>query len=114
MHNETKKINLIVDEITSLLMGHGAIEINVRIRANEGNTVIKITEYESKIDNEFIERMQENFDIPRQYEVEEYYWQLTSDNEMSEDMYLIGTMVDSGTIRKSEDGNLYIEVIRNK
>lgn len=114
MNNETKKINLIVDEITSLLMGKGAIEISVRIKTGDENTVIKITEYDSQLDDEFVEKMQENFDIPRQYEVEDYYWQLASDNEMNEDMYLIGTMVDSGTIKKAEDGNLYIEVLRNK
>ena len=114
MQNETKKINLIVDEITSLLMGKGAIEISVRIKTSDENTVIKITEYESQLDNEFIEKMQENLDLPRQYEVEDYYWQLTTDNGMNEDMYLIGTMVDSGTITKAEDGNLYIEVLRNK
>ena len=114
MKNETKKINLIVDEITSLLMGKGAIELSVRIKTSDENTLIKIVEYDSQLDDEFIEKMQENFDIPRQYEVEDYFWQLSSDNEMNEDMYLIGTMVDSGTVTKAEDGNLYIEVLRNK
>lgn len=50
---------------------------------------------------------------PRQYEVENYYWNLGGECEFDSELTLVGMMINSAKI-SYKDGNLKISIIREE
>lgn len=111
MQNEVKKITKLVDEVTSLLMRSGSNDINVHIKRNSDLSTITIIDYNSTYpDNEIIS-LNDVLNIQRQYEVEEFYWELMGDDSHEDELFLVGSMVDKATVNKI-DKDLHIVMYR--
>ncbi|MBN2897846.1 MAG: hypothetical protein JXO44_03630 [Clostridia bacterium] len=111
MRHEIKKISRIVDELTTLFLKEDTNEVDFSIKRQPDRTVIKIVDYRTHFEDDFIEQLRELFNTQRQCEVEEYYWQLCGEVDEDEELTLIGCMIDEATVEKRE-GNLYLELVR--
>lgn len=112
MQHEIKKITRIIDEMLTVFMLSEAEEIDVKIKRGKLKTSIYFTNYNCTFDEAYIEQLKNNLNVQRQCEVEGYYWQLTGENDIDEELFLVGAMIDQAVIVK-KDGNLYIELVRN-
>ena len=111
MHNEIQKTTKIIDEFTSLLIKEGAKEIDIKIKRDDQYTTIFITDYNTCMPTEEIDTLREFLNIQRQSEIEEYYWGLMGETSNEDEMFLVGSMLDSATL-ELRDGNLYIKLTR--
>lgn len=111
MHNEIQKTTKIIDEISSLLVNNGSLEIDIKLRLNNVCTKIFITDYNTRLNQEQIDSLSQFLNIPRQTEIEEYYWGLMGETSDDDEMFLVGSMIDSAKF-ELKDGNLYIEIVR--
>ena len=111
MRHEIKKISKIVDELTTLFLRDDTNEVDFKIITGEDRTIIKIVDYNTKYSDRTINHLRTTFNRQRQYEIEEYYWQLACENDDDEEITLIGAMIDTAIVEK-RDGNLYLELVR--
>ncbi len=111
MKHETKKICKIVDELMTLLMKEGSGLLELKINRLDDKTIITIIDSETHYTKKEVDDMTECFNVQRQHEVEEYYWQLVGDVDNDSELTIVGAMVDSADI-KLENGNLYMKLVR--
>lgn len=115
MRHEAKKIAQIVSEILTLFLLNGAenidIKVNTKITTNGQNTEIIIVQYECNYDEEFIQKVKYNLNTGRQNEIEGYYWQLVGEDDSSDELHLVGTMVDEANVLK-KGNDLHIQLLR--
>jgi len=113
MIESIKKITKIVDEITTYFMIHNSKEIDVKIVDSEEHTLIVFNVKNIDIIREEIDALEYSLSIPRQSDVEEYYWQLNGSGETEIELDVIGMMIDTYTL-KLNDNNLTLELYRKK
>lgn len=111
MKKELKKITLIIDEIVALLLLHGASDINIQIDKTESYTKIKFVQKDFAFDQDFVDRLRFDLAHQRENEVEGYYWQLVGKDDLSDEVYLVGAMIDESQV-KVEENHLTIEIKR--
>lgn len=115
MIHEAKKIAQIVSEILTLFLLNGAenidIKVNTKISTNGQNTEIIIIQYECDYEEEFIQKIEYNLNTQRQYEIEGYYWQLVGEDDSSDELHLVGAMVDKANVSK-KGKDLHIQLLR--
>ncbi len=111
MKHEIKKICKIVDEMTTLLLRDDTDIVEFKINRLEDRTIISITDYNTKYTKKEVDDLIECFNVQRQKEVEEYYWQLVGESDNDSELTIIGVMVDSATI-ELRDNNMYMELTR--
>jgi uncharacterized tellurite resistance protein B-like protein len=111
MRHETKKVCRIVDELTTLFLKEDTNEVDFKIIKDEEKAIIRIVDYNTQFDPEYIKHLVVMFNRQRQSEIEEYYWQLAGETDEDDELTLISAMIDKakGEIR---GGNLYMELIR--
>lgn len=117
MRHEAKKIAQIVSEILTLFLLNGAenidIKVNTKISTDGRNTEIIIIQYECDYEEEFIQKIEYNLKTQRQYEIEGYYWQLVGEDDSSDELHLVGAMVDKANVSK-EGKDLHIQLLRKE
>ena len=111
MRHEIKKISKIVDELTTLFLRDDTNEVDFKIITGKDRTIIKIVDYNTNYSDRTIDHLRTTFNRQRQYEIEEYYWQLAGENDDDDEITLIGAMIDTAIVEK-RDGNLYLELVR--
>ncbi len=111
MKHEIKKICKIVDEMTTLLLRDDTDVVDFKINRMKDRTVISIVDYNTRYTQKGVDDLIECFNVQRQREVEEFYWQLVGEADNDSEITVIGVMVDSATI-ELRDNNMYIELIR--
>lgn len=113
MRHEVKKICKIVDELTTVLLTDDTDEVDFKIKKASDRTIITITDYKTNYTQNDAEELMACFNVQRQHEVEEYYWQLVGECDEDSEFTIIGTMIDEAKI-ELKDGNMYITLIRMK
>ncbi len=111
MRHETKKISRIVDELTTLFLKKDTDEVDFKIKREPDQTTIQIIGYRTHFDDIYINQLRETLNIQRQWEIEEYYWQLTGETDYDDELTLVGAMIDEAIVEKKE-GNLYMQLVR--
>ncbi|NDL66975.1 hypothetical protein [Anaerotalea alkaliphila] len=111
MRHEIKKISRIVDELTTLFLRKDTREVDFKILLEDDRAIIRIVDYGTNFDDDFIEKFRKTLNKQRQAEIEEYYWQLAGEIDQGDELILISAMIDEAKVEK-RDGNLYIELIR--
>lgn len=112
MRHEIKKVSRIVDELITLFLKEDSDEVQFHIKREPHRTTIQIIDYDTHFDDAYIEYLRKIFNSQRQWEIEEYYWQLTGETDCDAEVTLVGAMIDTAIIEK-KDGNLYVELIRH-
>ncbi len=113
MKHEIKKICKIVDEMTTLLLRDDTDKVDFGINRLPDKTIIKMIDYNTKFTDEDAKGLLECFNVKRQHEIEEYYWQLVGECDNDTELTIIGVMVDESKV-ELRDGNMYIELVRYK
>ena len=115
MRHEAKKITQIVSELLTLFLLNGAenieIKVNTKVTQQVQNTELIIIHYECNYDEEFIEKIKYSLSTQRQYEIEGYYWQLVGEDDTSDELHLVGAMVDKANVEK-KGNDLHIQLFR--
>lgn len=111
MQNEIKKITRIVDEMTYLLMKNGSQDMEVKIKKDKDSTTIYIVDYNTKYSDEDIYELDKVLNIQRQCEIEGYYWELVGEDNDGDELFLVGSMIDSAEVKKMGE-HLYIKINR--
>lgn len=112
MHHEVKKISKIVDELMTFFLKEDTNEVDFNIKRESGKSIISITDYNTRFDDESIEQISETLNVQRQLEIEAYYWQLCGETDCDDELLLVGAMVDEAYVEKN-NGNLVIRLVRN-
>lgn len=113
MKHEAKKISLIIDELMTVMLLHGAKEINIKIKREENKTEIIFEYLDCDYGDDFLEELQESLNIQRQSEVEGYYWQLCGDDDEGDELFLVGAMIDEAEVER-KGKNVLIHIVRKE
>ncbi len=98
----------------TFLYSKGATDITVNIKEDEKKYIIYIkSDFKEFNDNE-VERLIKRLNIPRQIEMEEYYWELTGESDVDTELTLVGMMTDNGEVNFLDDNNIEITLYRYK
>lgn len=88
----------IINELMSFCYHFNSNDINVNVKTadNISNIIIEATVYD--LPKETYENLIQTLNIPRQHEVEQYYWHLGGESEFDCELSLIGMMVDKASV----------------
>ncbi|MFI3329254.1 MAG: hypothetical protein R3Y05_02065, partial [bacterium] len=101
---EAKKISKIVDELFLYFVKHGHANINLDIKITDEQIKIEITL--ENLDNTLLNKIKERLQEDREIEVEEYGWELMGESDCSNELELIGLLID--TVEHKVENNLDI------
>lgn len=113
MRHEVKKISKMVDELTTFFLEHQAKSLDIKIDNLVDREVITVEAVALDDMALCIKRLQRFLSYPRELEMEEYYWELAGETDSSEELGLVGTMIDEANIGYDEE-KIQLELIRKK
>lgn len=111
MQHEVKKITMIINELMTLMLLNGAEDIDVNIKRKGDTSEATLIHRDCQYSEEFIEDIRYNLNSPRQSEVEGYYWQLVGEDESSDELHLVGAMLDEAEV-EMQGNDLHIHIVR--
>lgn len=111
MRHEAKKIGRIIDELTTLLLKDDTNHLDLRIETGNQETRITIIDYNTHYSAGEIACFERMLNQQRQYEIEEYYWQLAGETDESDELVIVSAMIDRAKL-ELQGNNLYIELVR--
>ena len=91
-----KKLSKIMDEMLTFCYSVGATDISFEMKEKEASHDIFIRSNFSPKYRDRVEKLEKNLSANRQPSVEESYWMLTGESDLSDEMqlHLVGSMVD--------------------
>ena len=113
MRHEVKKIAKMIDEITTFFLEHHAKSLDIKITNLSDREIIRVEAVELDDVAVCVEDLQRCLSYPRECEMEEYYWELAGETEGSEELSLVGTMIDEATVGYEKD-RVVLELMRKK
>ena len=113
MKFKTEKNLKIINEIVSFCYHFASNDVTVNIKNDNSTSVITINAIINNLPEEDFDNLVHSLNIPRQHEVEQYYWQLGGDNSFDCELSLVGMMTDECEV-SYENSILYIKLTRNE
>jgi len=101
----------IITEIMNYLLKIGCEKIHLDYFVEHDNLNINFSCLVENLDEKSISNMKTLLSIPRRYDMEEYYWELTGDDDLDTELSLVGMMVDHADIYYTNN-NLKIHLKR--
>lgn len=114
MKHHKKRIAKIADELITYCFFMGAKDINVNIEEKDDCYKIKMVSNYLKSESEKVKKLVKLLDCPKQVGVEEYYWELTGEGDVNNELSLIGMIIDKLKIKHLEDNYIEISIIKYK
>lgn len=111
MDSEIKKLTRLIDEIGTVLLKSGCNELDIKLKREKDLAIITIIDYNTHLTDDEINDLRDVLNIQRQCEVEGFYWELMGDDINGDELFLVGSMIDSAIVEKRET-NLYMEIYR--
>lgn len=109
--HEQKKTCKIIDEFVLYLMRKGQKKVNVDINLdNENETIIKVKT--NNLKPEVIDKLMKYINQERELEIEEYGWELMGESDVSNELELVGLLIDRLDIEF--EGENCILILRRK
>ncbi|MGL4572540.1 MAG: hypothetical protein ACRCVJ_15925 [Clostridium sp.] len=103
----------IINELISFCYHFSANDVTVNIKNSEHTSTITVDAIINKFPEEDYANLVHSLNIPRQHEIEQYYWQLGGDNAFDCELSLVGMMTDEANI-SYENSILHIELNRTE
>lgn len=88
----------IVTELMGYCYKHGSDNVHIDIKKENKKITIFIKAQISFISKEDLEFLEKLLNAPRCHEMEEYYWNLTGDDDTDTELTLVGMMIDEAHI----------------
>ncbi|MDD3660984.1 MAG: hypothetical protein PHT89_09710 [Lachnospiraceae bacterium] len=99
MTNENQKIAKIVNALIEYFLSHQAKGINLSIQETKDGTTIRLSMDEVHLSEKALDELKHYLYMERQEEMEEYYWHLLGNDSETEEISLIGMMVDDAQVQ---------------
>lgn len=113
MQHEVKKVTLIMNELMNLMLRNGADNIDINIKRHGDISEVTLIQRQCKYPEDMVESIRYDLNTQRQCEMEGYYWQLVGDDEPSEELHLVGAMIDEAVV-EMRNNDLYIHITRSE
>ncbi|NMA83656.1 MAG: hypothetical protein GX962_07325 [Epulopiscium sp.] len=113
MKQNKEKLSKIIDEILTYLFSIGATDISVRVQEKEKEFIVHIQSDFALGHEKKIKQMSKFLNVPRQRDMEEYYWNLTGTSHVGKELFVVGIMIDRVEI-STEGQQLEIYLYRQK
>jgi hypothetical protein len=110
-HTHQRNIK-IVNELMGYCYNHGSENIHIDIKKEDKKIIIHIKAQLPTISTEDLELLERSLTAQRCHEMEEYYWNLTGDNDFYSELTLVGMMIDDAHITYVSGGYLDILLTR--
>jgi hypothetical protein len=111
MKHEKLKVSKMIGELMNYLFYMGATDININYKeTDERFEIICKSNFEESCSKK-IEKLIKLLKGTKSEEMEEYYWTLTGDCDVANELSLLGMMVDESKIER-EDNNITITLYR--
>lgn len=94
MRDFIKKIGKIIDEISTYFMIKSCNDLKIQITNKDNLYKIEFEASGVTISKLEVEGLEESLSIPKQEDIDEYYWQLNGSDEIEREFDLIGMMID--------------------
>jgi len=104
-HITLRNIKL-VDELMSFCYKYGAKKININIENTDNKVIIDLKAYIEHISEKTLEILNTLLSAPRCREMEEYYWNLSGNDDTDTELTLVGMMSDEAEINYNPDTKL--------
>jgi hypothetical protein len=88
---------------------HGSYNVHIDINKKNKKIIIFIKAKLDFISEENLQLLEKSLNIPRCHEMEEYYWNLTGDNDTDTELTLVGMMIDEAHVNYVD--NTYLEIL---
>lgn len=102
----------IINELMTYFHRLGCNDINVKLNTKETYSTFTIWGKVGEIRSEDLLKLDRMLNIPRQRELEEYFWSIDSDCQFEEDLSVVGIMTDKVDVTYNES-ILKLQVHRN-
>lgn len=96
------------------LYSMGAKDITIHIKEDDKQFIINIKSDFKEFSDREVKRLIKRLNIPRQIEMEEYYWELTGESDVDTELTLVGMMTDDGEVNFLDDNTIEITLYRYK
>ncbi|MGM0409737.1 MAG: ATP-binding protein [Bacillota bacterium] len=113
MKHEKMRLVKMLDEILFFSLMHNSTEIDINIKIDKEKYIIQFEDNSRGISEEIIEKMRELINVEKQPEMEEYYWELTGQQEYSNEFTLVGLMSDKVDVDYDPEKGLSLTLYRN-
>lgn len=112
-NTEHTKISSIAKHIMEIYFEFGITTVDLKVRSDEETSAILATgEYSDNISTEYLQELNEAFEIKRSIESDDYYENLLDVEYSDNDKRIIGSMIDYG-IAEIVDNQFKILVVRH-
>ncbi len=111
MNSEQSKAIKMINEVMIYFFNHHFSDLEMSLNVKEKKTVISVSGYSKTQPDDLVE-VSESLLHPRQPEVEEYYWRLLGTNNKTNQLHLLGALVDDVSIMY-EENLLTVQLIRH-
>lgn len=101
----------IMSDLVTFCHNRGGKKFEISFSHQDGTTTLTICSPINHLDNELLESLRSELSIPRQPEIEQNYWELSGECEMSEQLTLVGMMIDQAEVNY-RNGVLHIQIQR--
>lgn len=112
MKFKTEKNLRIMNELVAFFYSSGCTDIHIDLSINNNISSFLLIGNVSNLKDKDFEALKQSLCVPRQHEIEEYYWNLMGENETGSQISLVGMMIDKCNI-SFENNVLTLEIYRN-
>ena len=112
MSHEYNKAVKMLEEVIAYFVSHRMMELEMNISIKSDVSIITVSGL-TKTQPDDLNQLSQSLNNPRQPEVEEYYWRLLGGNNKTEQLHLLGALVDEANIM-FDDHRLTITLTRKK
>ncbi|MGV8983952.1 hypothetical protein [Clostridium sp.] len=110
-HTQQRNIK-IVNELMGYCYNHGSDNVHIDIRKENEKIIIFIRAQILTLSKDALELLERSLNAQRCHEMEEYYWNLTGDNDSYSELVLVGMMIDEAHVTYVEGE--YLEILLNR
>ena len=113
MKHEKMRLVKMLDEILFFSLMHDSTEVDINIKIDKEKYIIEFEDNSKGISKKTIEKMIELTNVEKQPEMEEYYWELTGQQEYDSEFTLVGLMSDKVDINYDPEKGMSLTLYRN-
>lgn len=102
----------IINELMNFLIKIGCENIHLDYHMGNHNLYLDFHCLIESLDEKYIKTMKTLLNVPRRHDMEEYYWELTGDDDLDTELSLVGMMIDEVSISYENNKELKLHLRR--
>lgn len=114
MKHYKKRVAKITDELITYCFSMGAKDINIDVKITKEHYRIHLITNFAKNAKKKVDKLIELLNSPKHEELEEYYWELTGEGDVDNELSLVGMMVDKFVVDHQEDDTIELTLLKKK